>query len=84
MKIFENIINYKVSTITSDELLKYAKQFNISINRKHAEVLSEYLRKNKVNIFNNTERTKFIKEVAKIVGPETAKEVNRLFIQFTK
>lgn len=84
MKIFENIINHKVSTITGEELLKYAKQFNISINRKHAEQLAQYLRANKVNIFNDAERTKFIKEIAKIVGPETAKNVNQLFIQFTK
>ncbi|MFB6465790.1 DUF2624 domain-containing protein [Cytobacillus sp. Hz8] len=84
MNIFENIINYKVSTITTEELLKYAKQFNITINRKAAEQLAQYLRDNKVNIFNDAERTKFIKEIAKKVGPETAKDVNRLFIQFTK
>ncbi|WP_174734102.1 DUF2624 domain-containing protein [Mesobacillus harenae] len=84
MKIFENIINHKVSTITADELLKYADQFKISINRKQAGKIAEYLRGKKVNIFKDAERAALIKEIARAAGPETAKEVNKLFIQFTK
>ena len=84
MKIFENIINHKVSTITADELLKYGDQFNISITKQQAEKIAAYLRGKQVNIFDNNERAKLIKAIAKITGPETAKEVNRLFIQFTK
>lgn len=84
MKIFENIINHKISTITASELLKYANQFNISINKSQAAKIAEYLRGKNVNIFNDSERTKLIKEIAKIAGPETARSVNQLFIQFTK
>ena len=84
MKIFENIINHKVSTITSDELLKYADQFNIAISKQHADKIAAYLRGKQVNIFDDNERTKLIKAIAKIAGPDTAREVNRLFLQFTK
>lgn len=84
MKIFENIINHKVSTITGEELMKYASQFQISITRPQAKKIAEYLRGKKVNIFEDKERVALIKEIAKIAGPETAKEVNKLFIQFTK
>lgn len=84
MKIFENIINHKINTITAGELLTYADQFDISINRAQAEKIAEYLRGRHVNIFESTQRASIIKEIAKIAGPETAKEVNKLFLQFTK
>ncbi|PLR93843.1 DUF2624 domain-containing protein [Bacillus sp. T33-2] len=84
MKIFENIINHKISTITAEELLKYASQFDISINKAQAKKIAEYLRGKQVNIFSNEERTALIKEIARIAGPATAKQVNKLFIQFTK
>jgi hypothetical protein len=82
--IFENIINHKVNTITTDELLKYADQFSISVCRAEAKKIAEYLRGRQVNIFDQKQRIILIKEIAKVTGPETAKEVNKLFIQFTK
>ena len=84
VKIFENIINHKINTITTNELLKYAQQFNITVKREHAKKVAEYLRGRQVNIFDPTERITLIKEIAKIAGPETAKEVNKMFNQFTK
>ncbi|RHW41039.1 DUF2624 domain-containing protein [Neobacillus notoginsengisoli] len=84
MKIFENIINHKINTITAGELLTYASQFGISINRSQAGKIAEYLRGRQVNIFDSSQRAAIIKEIAKIAGPETAKEVNKLFLQFTK
>ncbi|MFD2446084.1 DUF2624 domain-containing protein [Bacillus sp. CGMCC 1.16607] len=84
MKIFENIINHKINTITTEELLKYAQQFQVKISREHAKKIADYLRNEKVNIFDDKARSTLIKEIARIAGPETAKEVNRLFIQFTK
>jgi hypothetical protein len=84
MNIFENIINHKISSITADELLKYANQFQISISNQHASQIANFLSGKNVNIFNSGERAKLIKEIAKIAGADTAKEVNRLFLQFTK
>ncbi|MED3548967.1 DUF2624 domain-containing protein [Cytobacillus praedii] len=84
MKIFENIINHKIGTITGDELMKYGKQFQIIITKQQADKIADYLRGKQVNIFNDDERTRVVKEIAKIAGPETARAVNKLFIQFTK
>jgi hypothetical protein len=84
MAIFQNIINHKIRTITADELLKYAAQFQISINNAQAQKIAGYLRGKQVNIFIDSERTALIKEIARITDPETAREVNKLFIQFTK
>ncbi|MGX6442773.1 DUF2624 domain-containing protein [Neobacillus sp. K501] len=84
MKIFENIINHKINTITGAELIKYANQFNIKVNRQQANKVAEYLRGKNVNIFDVSQRAALVKEIAKIAGPETAREVNKLFLQFTK
>jgi hypothetical protein len=84
VKIFESVINHKINTITGDELLKYSEQFNIKVNRQQAYKVAQYLRGKNVNIFNDRERAALIKEIAKIAGPETAREVNKLFVQFTK
>ncbi|OIK16577.1 tRNA methyltransferase [Bacillus sp. MUM 116] len=84
MRIFENIINHKINTITAEELLKYANQFNISVNRIQAKKISQYLRGKNINIFDDRERSALIKEIAKAAGPDTAREVNKLFMQLTK
>ncbi|WP_144563206.1 DUF2624 domain-containing protein [Neobacillus bataviensis] len=84
MKIFESIINHKINTITAEELVKYANQFNISVSRGQAIKITEYLRGKNINIFDNTQRAQLVKQIAKAAGPETAREVNNLLIQFTK
>lgn len=84
MKIFENIVNHKINNITGEELMKYAEPFKLDINKAQAEKIAQYLRSKKVNIFNDQERVILIKEIAKVAGPETAKEVNKLFVLFTK
>lgn len=84
MSIFQNIINHKVNSMTGSELLKYAKQFQISISRAQADKIAAYLRGKNFNIFDSGERVKITKEISKIAGAETAKEVNRLFENFSK
>ncbi|WP_462412239.1 DUF2624 domain-containing protein [Neobacillus sp. Marseille-QA0830] len=79
MNIFENIINHKINTITAEELLKYADQFNITVTRKQAVKIVEYLKGKKINLFDDAERARLIREIAKAAGPETAREVNKLF-----
>ncbi|WP_071460147.1 DUF2624 domain-containing protein [Bacillus massilinigeriensis] len=84
MKIFETIINHKINTITADELLKYASQFDVKITKLQANKLAEYLRGKEVNIFDDQERSALVKQIALVAGPSTAKEVNKLFLQFAK
>ena len=57
MSIFQKIINHKINNITTDELLKYATQFKISISRKEATQVAQFYKGKKVNIFDNQERT---------------------------
>lgn len=84
MKFLENVINMKINGITAKELVKYGRQFNIQVSLEQAEQIAQYLRGRNVDIFNNEDRTKVVKEIAKITGPETAKKVNQLFLMLTK
>lgn len=84
VKIIESIINHKINTMTTDELLKYAKQYQINVKRDQAKKIADYLKGKQVNIFDPTQRAALVKEIAKVAGAETAKEVNKLFIQLTK
>ena len=84
MSIFQNIINHKLNTMTADELLQYADQYQISLSRKEALQIANYVKGKQVNIFNDGERSQLIRELAKITNIHTAKEVNRLLSSFTK
>jgi hypothetical protein len=84
MSIFQNIINHKLNTMTADELLQYANQYQISLSRNEATRIANYIKGKKVNIFNDGERSQLIRELAKITNIHTAKEVNRLLSSFTK
>ncbi|MBW8348129.1 DUF2624 domain-containing protein [Bacillus sp. IITD106] len=84
MKFIQNMINMKINVITSEELLKYARQYNINVSKAQAEKIAAFLRGKNFDIFNDRTRSQIIREVAKIAGPTTAKEINKLFIQFTR
>lgn len=84
MRIFENIINHKINTITGNELLKYAQQFQLSISRAQADKVASILRGRNINIFDPSERATILKEMEKIVGAATTKEVEALLVKFTK
>lgn len=84
MKMFENIINHKISTITGEELLKYANQFQLAVTNEQAERIARFLRGKKLNIFDDGERKLLIKEIAKATDVETARKVNQFFLQFKK
>ncbi len=84
MSLFQSIINHKINGITADELLKYASQFQISITRKEASQIANFINGKRVNIFDERERAQLIGELAKITSNHTAKEVEKLLSSFTK
>ncbi|MBO8176830.1 DUF2624 domain-containing protein [Aeribacillus pallidus] len=82
MKLFENVVNYKINHITKEELLKYSKQYQIPMNEDQAKKVVSFLRGKNYNVFDPKQREQLVREIAKIVGPETARKVNELFLQF--
>ncbi|MFS8652340.1 MAG: DUF2624 domain-containing protein [Caldibacillus sp.] len=82
MKFIENMINMKLNTITGNDLLKYAEKANISVTKSQAEQVAAFIRGKNFNLFDDRDRTKIIKEIARIAGPKTAKQVNDIFKMF--
>ena len=86
MNIYQQIINKKLNTLSPEELIQYAQQYNIVITNDQAKKIIKLVKEKngKVNVFNASERLQLMKELAKITGHDTAKKVNQLFMEFIK
>ncbi|MCY9209603.1 DUF2624 domain-containing protein [Bacillus subtilis] len=83
MILFQRIILQRLNQATADDLLKYSKQYGISLTRSQAIEVAKLLYGKNVNIFNESERMRLLKQVETITSKETAQTVNELFKQFT-
>ncbi|WP_170007690.1 DUF2624 domain-containing protein [Bacillus fonticola] len=84
MKLFEHVVNHKLSTITPSEIQDYGNEYDISLTNEQASSICNVIHSKKWNIFDSRERTSLIKEIAKITGPNVARQANQLFLQLTK
>ncbi|MDR4435741.1 DUF2624 domain-containing protein [Bacillus tequilensis] len=83
MILFQRIILQRLNQATADDLLKYSKQYGISLTRTQATEVAKLLYGKNVNIFNDSERMRLLKQVEAITSKQTAQTVNELFKQFT-
>ncbi|RFU61872.1 DUF2624 domain-containing protein [Bacillus sp. V59.32b] len=83
MKLFEMMINHKVNTITPDELLGLARQYNVKLTKDQASIICKVVAGKNINVFNKVERQKAIKQVADQTGLATANELEAIFQQLT-
>ncbi|MBZ5749766.1 MULTISPECIES: DUF2624 domain-containing protein [Metabacillus] len=83
MILFQKIINQKLNNISVEELMQYAKQFNVTIDRAQAIQVVKAMQGQNINIFNMTERKQLLAKIARITSPETAQQVNQIFQKFT-
>ncbi|MEC1403763.1 DUF2624 domain-containing protein [Bacillus subtilis] len=83
MILFQRIILQRLNQATADDLQKYSKQYGISLTRSQAVEVANLLYGKNVNIFNESERMRLLKQVETITSKETAQTVNELFKQFT-
>lgn len=81
MSLFKNIINKKMNSITVEELLSYSQQYQIAINRNQAKEVVKLIRGKNINLFDDNERHRLLKQVARITSPEVARQLNTLFNQ---
>ncbi|MGM0828377.1 MAG: DUF2624 domain-containing protein [Bacillota bacterium] len=84
MKLLQNVINHKINNITNEELLKYANQYNISLTSQQATSIVASVKGKNINIFDDSKRSKLVKELARLIGPAKAKEINQLFLQLIR
>ncbi|MDQ0218287.1 DUF2624 domain-containing protein [Peribacillus cavernae] len=83
MKLFEMMINHKVNTITPNELLKLARQYDVDLKPDQARIVSKIVAGKNINVFNKTERLKALELVSAQTGLATSKELETIFNQLT-
>ncbi|MCA1063421.1 DUF2624 domain-containing protein [Rossellomorea sp. AcN35-11] len=84
MKLLQNVINHKINNITNEELFKYAKQYNISLTSQQATSIVSTVKGKNINIFDDGQRSRLVKKLARLIGPAKAKEINQLFLQLIR
>jgi uncharacterized HAD superfamily protein len=84
MILYQKIINHKINSITTEELMDYAKDYEIHLTFDHANKIVKVIRGKKIDIFNAEQRKQLLIQIAKITNADVAKKVNELFIKFTK
>jgi Protein of unknown function (DUF2624) len=82
MNLYQQLIQQKIKMITPEELVSYSHDYGIPLTVEQAKKVLHIARTNKINVFDPQERKKWVKELAKITSPQTAKKANELFLKF--
>ncbi|MBD3860614.1 DUF2624 domain-containing protein [Bacillus sp. 28A-2] len=83
MILIQKIVLQRLNQITANDLLRYAKQYGVSLTSTQAAEVAKLMNGKNVNIFNDAERNRLLKQVEAITSKQTAQTVNDLFNQFT-
>jgi hypothetical protein len=78
----QQMVNHKVNNLSVSELMSLSKKYNMNITQQHATQILTILREQHVNIFNPQERIQLLKRIEKVVGRQTAQQINKLFMSF--
>ena len=84
MNLIKQIVNKKLNHISTKELLKYSKEYEVPITTAQADKIVLLMKGKNINIYDNTERLDLLKQIAKVTTPATAQQVNTLFQQLLK
>lgn len=80
--LFQKIVLQRLNQVTADEVLKYAKQYGIQVTRKQALKVEKLVKGKNINIFNEEERNKLLKQVEAVTSKEAVQLLNQLFAQY--
>ncbi|WP_407268406.1 DUF2624 family protein [Radiobacillus sp. PE A8.2] len=83
-KIVHQMIVKKIKNLSSEEILTYSKQYDISINKQQAQAISSYVKKVELDPIIQADRMKMFKKLAQITDLDTAKKAQKLFNQLIK
>lgn len=81
--LIQKIVLQRLNQITANDLLRYAKQYGVSLTSNQAAEVAKLMNGKNINIFNDAERDRLLKQVEAITSKQTAQTVNDLFNQFT-
>ncbi|MGN1401668.1 MAG: DUF2624 family protein [Bacillus sp. (in: firmicutes)] len=83
MKFLENIINMKLNSINSHELMGLARQYGIALTTQEAEQIAYMIRGKNYNLFHPEQRRMIVQQLTGIVGSQRAMQIEQLFLSMT-
>lgn len=85
MNIFiKQIVQQKLKNITPKQLVAYSKEYDIPITQKEAESILKIAKESNLDPFDENDRLKIIKKVAKVTDMKRAQAANKLFLKLMK
>ncbi len=84
MNLIKQLVNKKLNHISTKELLKYSKEYDVPITTAQADQIVGLMKGKNINIYDNDERLALLKQIAQVTSPTTAQQVNTLFQQLLK
>ncbi|WP_062046340.1 DUF2624 family protein [Bacillus sp. JCM 19034] len=80
--IMQQLINQKVNSITSPELLDLAKSYNISLSKDQADKVIAILRTEKINVADQKQLERILHRLQTEVDPYVTSVIQQLLKQF--
>lgn len=84
MNLIKQLVNKKLNHISTKDLLKYSKEYEVPITTAQADQIVVLMKGKNINIYDNDERLELLKQIAKVTSPATAQQVNTIFQQLLK
>ncbi|HDX9577589.1 TPA: DUF2624 domain-containing protein [Bacillus pseudomycoides] len=84
MNLIQQFVNKKINNMTSKELLKYSKEYEVPITSEQADKIATLIQGKQINIYNVQERLQLLKQIAIVTSPSTAQQINTLFQKLIK
>ncbi|WP_332632133.1 DUF2624 family protein [Halalkalibacter flavus] len=82
--IMQQLVNNKVNSLTANELLNLANQYNIALTRQQAEKVISILRLEQIDVANQAQVQRIIHRLQTEVDPYVSSVVQQLLQQFSQ
>lgn len=76
------MVNQKLNTITKEELIQYAKQYQFTITDTQAKKIISILRSETIDVSNQSQRERILAKVKQQIDSNTERQVNQMLKQY--
>ncbi|KGA95919.1 hypothetical protein AJ85_15695 [Alkalihalobacillus alcalophilus ATCC 27647 = CGMCC 1.3604] len=82
--IMQQLVNHKVNSLSSTELLQLSEQYQIPLNEQQANKVIQILRTEKINVANTEQIHRILNRLQTEVDPYVSNVVQQLMQQFNQ
>ncbi|GAE24732.1 hypothetical protein JCM9140_684 [Halalkalibacter wakoensis JCM 9140] len=82
--IMQQLVNNKINSLTPQELLGLASQYNIDLNQQQAEKVIAIIRSEQIDVANQAQVERMIHRLQTEVDPYVSSVIQQLLQQFSQ